>query len=132
MGGPSVNANAVAVVWHHVRHVLIQTMCVESTKRCLVQSKSARGERMVFSVDAQRELWSKAASTAAGGFPGGPDAYVQVRDRTSRVAQRQPRPSCSIPRPSWRSNRLHAALQSHVQAWVLPAGQAVATGLTLC
>ena len=42
------------------------------------QSKPARGERKVFSVDAQRQLWAKAASTAADGFPGGSDTYVQV------------------------------------------------------
>ena len=49
-----------------------------------MQSKPARGERKVFSVDAQRQLWAAAASTTASGFPGGSDAYVQVRghDRT--------------------------------------------------
>jgi len=57
------------------------------TKCGLLQSKSARGERMVFSVDAQRELWSKAASAGTSGFPGGPDAYVQVRGRISPAAR---------------------------------------------
>ena len=47
------------------------------------QSKPARGERKVFSVDAQRQLWAAAASSAASGFPGGSDAYVQVRRRDS-------------------------------------------------
>ena len=35
---------------------------------------------MVFSVDAQREQWSNAAAAGASGFPGGSDAYVQVRN----------------------------------------------------
>jgi len=49
---------------------------------------------MVFSVDAQRELWSKTASAGANCFPGGPDAYVQVRGRISPAAQRLPRAPC--------------------------------------